>query len=72
MGQVTRPVKELKGFKRISLDPGEQQQVRFEVPAHILGFYNLDMVYMVEPGDFKVWVGPNAYEGLESSFSIVN
>lgn len=71
VGQVTRPVKELKGFKRVSLKPGEQQQVRFEVPARNLGFYGLDMTFMVEPGAFKVWVGPNAYEGMEASFSIV-
>ncbi len=71
VGQITRPVKELKGFKRLSIKPGEQQQVRFEVPAHNLGFYGLDMSYIVEPGAFKVWVGPNAYEGLQASFSIV-
>ena len=72
VGQVTRPVKELKGFKKITLKPGEQKQVQFEIPSHSLGFYGLDMSYMVEPGAFKVWVGPNAYEGLEASFNLVN
>ena len=72
VGEVTRPVKELKGFQRITLKAGEQKQVRFDVSAQSLGFYNLDMVYMVEPGAFKVWLGPNAYEGLEARFIIVD
>jgi beta-glucosidase len=70
VGEVTRPVKELKGFQRITLQPGEQQQVRFEVPARSLGFYNMETKYMVEPGAFKVWVGPNANKGLGASFDI--
>jgi beta-glucosidase len=72
VGQVTRPVKELKGFIRISLKAGEQKQVRFELPAMDLGFYNLDLEYMVEAGEFKVWIGPNADEGLENHFCIVD
>jgi beta-glucosidase len=71
VGQVTRPVKELKGFTRIALTPGEKRQVRFEVPAQSLGFYNLNMKYMVEPGTFKVWIGPNANEGLQGPFRII-
>ena len=71
VGQVTRPVKELKGFKKITLKPGEQKRVRFEIPTNTLGFYGLDMSYMVEPGEFVVWVGANAYEGLKASFNVV-
>ncbi|MBN1874367.1 MAG: glycoside hydrolase family 3 C-terminal domain-containing protein, partial [Anaerolineae bacterium] len=71
VGQVTRPVKELKGFKRISLEPGESQRLIFEVPVQSLGFHDLDMIYVVEPGDFKVWIGPNAQEGLEGAFVVV-
>ncbi len=70
VGEVTRPVKELKGFQKISLQPGESQTVRFKIPAQSLGFHGLDMTYKVEPGDFKVWVGPNAAEGLEGDFKI--
>lgn len=71
VGEVTRPIKELKGFQKISLQPGESQTVFFEVPVQRLGFHGLDMQYKVEPGDFKVWVGPNAAEGLEGSFQVI-
>jgi beta-glucosidase len=70
VGSVTRPVKELKGFRRVSLEPGEGKTVRFEVPVAELGFWGLDMQYVVEPGAFKVWVGPNAEGGLEGEFRI--
>ncbi len=71
VGEVTRPVKELKGFQKITLKPGESQRVRFEIPAQRLGFHGLDMRYKTEPGAFKVWVGPNASEGLEGDFAII-
>jgi beta-glucosidase len=70
VGEVTRPVKELKGFQKISLEPGSSQTIHFEIPVQTLGFHGLDMQYKVEPGDFKVWVGPNSAEGLEGSFSV--
>jgi beta-glucosidase len=70
VGSVTRPVKELKGFQRISLQPGESTRVRFEVPVQQLGFHGLTMDYVVEPGRSKVWVGPNAAEGLEGEFTV--
>jgi beta-glucosidase len=71
VGSVTRPVRELKGFQRVSLDPGEEERVRFEVPVQQLGFHGLAMKYIVEPGDFIVWVGPNAVGGLEGTFEVV-
>jgi beta-glucosidase len=70
VGSVTRPIKELKGFRRVALNPGEEQTVRFEVPAQQLGFWGLDMKYVVEPGEFKVWIGPNSAEGLEGEFQV--
>ncbi len=70
VGSVTRPVKELKGFRRMALQPGEAQVVRFEVPAHDLGFHGPDMKYVVEPGAFAVWIGPNSVEGLEGRFEV--
>jgi beta-glucosidase len=70
VGSVTRPVKELKGFKRISLPAGESQRVRFEVPVSTLGFHGPDMQYVVEPGEFRVWIGPNAEDGLEGGFRV--
>jgi beta-glucosidase len=70
VASVTRPVKELKGFQRIILQPGEAQTVRFEVPVRELGFWGPDMRYVVEPGAFKVWIGPNSVEGLEGDFEV--
>ena len=70
VSSVTRPVKELKGFQRTTLEPGEERTVRFEVPLRDLGFTGLDMRYTVEPGAFKLWVGPSSTEGLEGEFEV--
>ncbi len=71
VGSVTRPVKELKGFARLSLQAGEVRPVRFEVPVQQLGFHGPALEYIVEPGDFTVWIGPHAAAGLEGSFRVV-
>jgi beta-glucosidase len=65
VASVTRPVKELKGFQRVTLQAGEAQTVRFELPAEQLGFVGLDMRRVVEPGAFLVWIGPGSTTGLE-------
>jgi beta-glucosidase len=70
VGSVSRPVKELKAFQRVTLQPGEERTLRFAVPVGELGFHGLDMRYTVEPGAFKVWVGPNATAGLEGDFEV--
>jgi beta-glucosidase len=70
VGSTTRPVKELKGFQRITLQPGEEQTVRFEVPVRELGHLGIDMHYRVEPGAFKLWIGPDSAQGLEGEFSV--
>jgi beta-glucosidase len=70
VGSVTRPVKELKGFQRLTLKPGEAQSVRFDLPVSALGFTGLDMVHRVEPGEFQVWIGPNAADGLGGHFMV--
>lgn len=57
---VTRPVKELKGFKRLNLASGETKTVTFQLDARQLGFYNQDMVYVVEPGVIEVMVGSSS------------
>jgi beta-glucosidase len=67
----TRPVKELKGFERITLRPGEKRRVEFRLAAEHLGFYDRDLRFVVEPGAFKVMIGPNSVEGLEASFEVV-
>ncbi len=69
VGSITRPVKELKGFKKISLEPGEKQQVTIRLNANDLAFFN-GTNYVVEPGWFDVWVGPHSNEGLHAEFSI--
>ena len=69
-GSVTRPVRELKGFQRVVLEPGEARALRFEVPAQQLGFWGLDMRYGVEPGGFKLWVGRDSTDGLEGVFEV--
>ncbi len=68
--EVTRPVRELKGFQKISLAAGESQTVRFTIPMHSLGFHGLDMQYKVEPGKFHVWVAPDAASGLQGEFVV--
>ena len=70
VASVTRPVKELRGFQRVALAPGEARTVRFEVPVSDLGFWDQQMRYVVEPGAFAVWVGPSSAEGLEGRFEV--
>lgn len=60
VSSVTRPVKELKGFARISLKPGETKKVTFEITPDKLAFHNIDMKYVVEPGDFEIMTGPSS------------
>jgi beta-glucosidase len=67
---MTRPVKELKGFKRITLKPGETQRVEFTLGPEHLGFYNREMKYVVEPGEFKVFVGSSSEDVIEKSFVV--
>lgn len=70
IGSVTRPVKELKGFKRIELRPNEEKKVLFELPIRNLAFWNIDMEKVVEPGKFKVTVGTDSQSGLETFFEV--
>jgi beta-glucosidase len=71
VGSMTRPVRELKGFRRIHLESGEQKTVSFMLAHEQLGFHNRQMQHVVEPGSFKLWVGPSSVEGLEAEFEIV-
>jgi beta-glucosidase len=57
VSSVTRPVKELKGFQKVTLRPGETKAVAFEITPDLLSFYDINMKYLVEPGDFEVIVG---------------
>jgi beta-glucosidase len=60
VGSVTRPVKELKGFQKIKLSPGESKNVNFRLNANDLAFHTADMTYAAEPGEFWVMVGPDS------------
>jgi beta-glucosidase len=62
VSSVTRPVKELKGFEKITLKPGETKTVTLPIRPEHLAFTNIDKVYGVEPGDFKIMVGASSRE----------
>ena len=70
VASVTRPVEALKGFNRVSLQPGETRHVEFTLGPGELGFYNQAMRFVVEPGTFDVMVGDNSQDGLKSSFEV--
>jgi beta-glucosidase len=70
-GSVTRPVKELRGFKKIALKAGETKRVEFALEPNDLAMYNREMKWVVEPGSFKVFVGTNSAENLEDEFEVV-
>jgi beta-glucosidase len=67
---MTRPVKELKGFQRVSLQPGEKRRVEFVLGPEQLGFWNREMRYVVEPGEFQVMVGANSVDVIEAKFNV--
>ncbi len=70
VASVTRPVKQLEGFRRVALNAGESQRVTFKLPVAALGLYDARMRYVVEPGAFRVSVGPSSATGLEAEFQV--
>jgi beta-glucosidase len=68
---VTRPVKELKSFKRVTLKPGESKRVAFVITREMLKFYKADMTWGAEPGKFKAFVGGNSRDVLEKDFELM-
>jgi len=72
VASVTRPVKELKGFKRLFLEPGETCRVTFSLDLGQLAFHDRDMNHVVEPGEVALWVGSSSEDlRLEASFAVV-
>ena len=67
---ISRPVKELKGFERISLKAGESRDVNFTIDVDMLKFYNSDLQFVAEPGDFEVMVGGNSRDVQSLKFSL--
>ncbi|MCU0988650.1 MAG: glycoside hydrolase family 3 C-terminal domain-containing protein [Xanthomonadales bacterium] len=72
VGNVTRPVKELKGFQRIRLQPGEGRTVEFAIGPDDLAFYDRNMNLTTEPGEFHAWIGGSSETGLRTSFALVD
>ena len=70
VGSVVRPVRELKRFERVNLAPGESRKVTFELPVAELAFWNFDMEYVVEPGDFRLWVAGDSASGTPIDFVV--
>lgn len=70
VGSLTRPVKELKGFEKVMIQPGETKEVQFTLTPADLAFFTAQGKWEAEPGDFKLWVGPNSAEGLEAAFTL--
>ena len=71
VSSVTRPVKELRGLRRITLDPGQSKTVQFTLGFDELAFLNRDMHLVVEPGTFKVMVGGNSVDTIEGTLTVV-
>lgn len=71
VGSVTRPVKELKGFKKVMLKKGEKRTVEFDLSADDLRFYNIDMQFVAEAGDFEIMVGGSSDSVLKENFTLV-
>jgi beta-glucosidase len=72
VSSVTRPVKELKGFRRVSLQPGQSATVSFELTPRSLQFWNADMHRVVEPGTFTIMVGPNSVDLKKTVLTVSN
>lgn len=72
VGSVTRPVRELKGFRRVYLEPEERVTVEFELHTDDLAFHGRDMTLRAEPGEFHAWVGGSSEADLMTGFRIVS
>jgi beta-glucosidase len=70
VADISRPVKELKGFKRVHLSAGESKDVTFEITPDLLKFYDYNLNYTLQPGEFKVMVGPNSRDVKTETFTV--
>jgi beta-glucosidase len=66
----TRPVKELKAYKRVKLQPNEVKDIIFKIHTNQLGFHNQEMKYVTEPGEFRAWIGGSSDAELSAGFII--
>jgi len=72
VGSVTRPVKELKGFQKLEIKKGETKTVTFKLTVEDLKFYNYNLEFVAEPGEFEVFVGTDSSTGLNAKFELTN
>ncbi len=70
VGSLTRPVRELKGFRRVHLKPGEKQRVEFTLSTGDLGYYTEHARFVTEPGEFHAWIAPDSASGLRGEFRV--
>jgi beta-glucosidase len=70
-GTTSRAVRELRGFRRVSLQPGETKTVDFTLSGAKLGAHDFNGDYVVDPGPMQVWVGPSSLEGLSAKMELV-
>jgi beta-glucosidase len=68
---VAQPVRLLKGFRRVALQPGETQTVTFTITARDLAFHNQQMQLVSEPGRYQVWIAPDSVRGIGSEFTML-
>ena len=71
VADIARPVRELKGFQRVRLDPGEQRELRFTLCADDLAYHNQTMQRVADPGRFQIWVGGDSRASLQAEFCLV-
>ncbi len=71
VGSITRPLKELKGFQKIKLKAGETKTVSFTISVNDLKFYNSDLKFVAEPGDFKLFIGTNSRDVIQADFKLL-
>ena len=69
-GSITRPVRELKGFELVEIKKGETKTINFTLDKNQLGYYDNSGEFVVEPGDFKVFVGGSSLAKLEKEFEL--
>ena len=70
VGSITRPIKELKGFEKIALAPGESKTVSFEIDRTDLEFFNYNLEKVVEPGEFKIFIGKDSQTTNEATLIV--
>ncbi|MDD7914131.1 fibronectin type III-like domain-contianing protein [Polaribacter ponticola] len=68
IGSITRPIKELKGFKKITLKKGEAKTVQFEITAELLKFYNQEQAFVCEEGEFQLFIAGNSDHQFTNTF----